>query len=340
MKHEIEEAIGLCIDALNNHIPGGQKVEGNDQRVLEIIHKSAELPYAGRGLGVGDRGYRGFRNTSQDYYKRMDSELSCSLYWLDAILYLYDFANYDEDEILKSAGKIVNDDIIFNHILKHIITNLVIEDDIQKAEEFIKHFRKTTIFKESDNFDQGYLIILHHFALKGDKDNFFKYFRQSKPAQNRSEVNEAKETLVSCFAYLNGIEDTIRLCEHKNLGKKYFFSALSTFAEQGKYQELKKIFKNYPELKQPEAEVELKVLASAYLEAKNSNQTVDDDFEMLFDRAVKVDRKLRWGDFKLQDAILFDLGLASSDNVERVKRCRKAIKNNLLKKELVMSISS
>jgi len=109
-----------------------------------------------------------------------------------------------------------------------------------------------------------------------------------------------------------------------------------SFAEQGKYQELKQIFEKYPELKQPESETELKVLTAACLEAKKLNLTIDDDFEELFDRAKKVDRKLTWGDFKLQDSIFLDLGLANDGNTERVKRCRKAIKNNGLKKELVV----
>ena len=106
------------------------------------------------------------------------------------------------------------------------------------------------------------------------------------------------------------------------------------FAGQGKYQQLKTIFEKYPELKQPELETELSVLTTAYLKAKQQNLAIDDDFELLFDRAKEVNRKLSGGDAKLQDVIFFDLGLASFDNIERLKRCRKAIKNNWLKREL------
>ena len=259
-----------------------------------------------------------------------------SLSWKSALLTLFDFTNYDENTMLEFAKKNVNDNIIFNHILKHIITNCVVLGDVKMAEEFIPNFKPTIIFKEQDNFDMGYLIILKHYAMKGDDKNFFKYFKQCKPVVNKYEVNEAKGLLVKNHAKNNEIEQTIALCEHKNLGSKFYFNALMAFAEQGKYQQMKKIFKKYPELNQPELETELTILSGAYLKAKGLNIEVDDDFENLFERALKVDRKLKWGDAKLQDSILFDLGLSNKGNKERMTQCRKAIKNNSLKKELVI----
>ncbi|SHE54977.1 hypothetical protein [Pedobacter caeni] len=338
MKHEIERAIDLCIEALNNRNgEASQTVEGDGVKVLETIHKIAQTPYQGRGLGIGDFGYQSYRSSWEDIYKRFEGKknISYSLDWKTAVLWLYDSANYSEAKILTSAQKIVNDDIIFNHIMKHIMTNLVLKNEIAEAERLIPDFKKTKIFKESDNHDQGYLIILKHYALKGDPVGFFKYFKQSKPAVNKSELNELKDLLVQFFAASNGIEESIALCQHKNLGNKYYFSALVAFSGQGKYQELKVFFDKYPELKQPEIETELAILAAAYLEAKKNGFDIDDDFEVLFERAKGVNRKLRWGDLKLQDAIFLDLGLASSNDLERQKRCRKAIKDNRLKKELL-----
>lgn len=340
LREEIRQAINICIEALNNNNKnkGTQEVEGNDIYVLETLHKIAKLPYSGRNLGIGTYGYKNYRSDFESMLKRFKKErITYSLSWRDALLTLFDFANYDEMQMFEFAKKIVNDNIIFNHVLKHIITNYVVLEDIELAEKLIFNFKTTIIFKkEEDNLDMGYLIILKYFAMKGDDKNFFKYFKQCKPAINKFEVNEAKEFLVNNFAKKNGIEESIALCKHKNLGTKYYFNALMSFAEQGKYQELKRIFKKYHELKQPELETELKVLVYASLEAKKLNLTIDDDFEELFDKALKVDRKLKWGDVKLQDSILFDLGLANDSNIERVKRCRKAIKNNWVKKELII----
>jgi len=337
MKQELEQAINYCIEALNNYVVGSQMVEGNSEYVLATLSKIKQLPYQGRNLGIEDFGYTDYRSTFEDMLKRFKTEsITSSLDWEDALLILFDFANYDEHTMLAFAQKIVNDNITFNHILKHIITNYVVLGDIRMAEAFIPNFKPTVIFKEEDNLDEGYLIILKHYAMQGDDKNFFKYFKQSKPAINKSEVNNAKDFLVKNYCLKNGVEQSIALCTHKNLGVKFHFSVLMAFAEQGKYQELKQIFEKYPYLKQSEQETELKILAEAYLKAKKFNITIDDDFEDLFERALKVDRKLKWGDAKLQDSILFDLGLASEGDKERITRCRKAIKNNWLKKELVI----
>jgi len=338
MEKELEQAINYCIEALNNRTDESrQEVEGNSDYVNATLQKIKQLPYQGRNLGIGDNHYDGKRNSFEDMINRFGEEkITYSLEWKDALLVLFDFANYDETKMLGFAKKIVNDNIIFNHILKHIISNLVTMENIKTAEEFIPNFKTTVIFKEEDNLDKGYFIILTHYANIGDDKNFFKYFKQSKPAVNKYDVNVAKQYLVKNYAKNNGIEQTIQLCKHKNIGSKFYFNALMAFAEQGNYQELKQIFDKYPELKQPEAETQLHILTTAYLKAKELNQTIDDDFEQLFERALKVDRKLKWGDTKLQDSLLLDLGLASEGNKERVLKCRKAIKANWLKKELVV----
>ncbi|MCJ8154703.1 hypothetical protein MKJ01_13105 [Chryseobacterium sp. SSA4.19] len=338
MKKEIDKAIDFCIDALSTPNDNRQEALGNDAEVLDVIKKIADIPYKGRGLGIGALGYKGYRSSWKDIYERFEGkkEITHPLDWCTAALLLYDFADYTEEEILNSAQKITYDDIIYNHILIHIITNLVIRDKIEKAEKYTAYFRKTKIFKENDNVDKGFLIILTYYALKGDQKNFFKYFTACKPSINRSEVNDAKQSLVTAYADAHGVEAAINLCRHKNLGTKYHSDAIITYAVKGKYQELKEVFNKYPELKQHELETELSMLISAYENAKIRKLPVDDDFEILFERAKQVDRKLRRGDGKLQDELFLNLGLASQDNPERVKRCRKAIKNNSLKKELLI----
>lgn len=337
MEQELEESINFCIEALNNKNKGSQDVNGNDKFVLETLNKTLELSYKGRNLGIGDYGFEDYRNTFVAMSKRFGNVgITNSLSWKNALLTLFDFANYDENTMLEFAKKIVNDNIMFNHILKHIITNCVVLGDIKMAEELIPNFKPTIIFKEQDNLDMGYLIILKHYAMKGDDKSFFRYFKQSKPVVNKYEVNEAKGLLVKNYAKNNDIEQIIALCQHKNLGSKFYFNALMAFMEQGKYQELTQIFETYPELKQPELETELMVLTGAYLKAKKLGLKINDDFENLFERALKVDRKLKWGDAKLQDSIFLDLGLANEGNSERMSRCRKAIKTNSLKMELMI----
>ncbi|MVX34783.1 hypothetical protein [Myroides sp. LoEW2-1] len=335
MNKEFEQAVSYCIEALNIKDDKKRDKECNSLFVVSALNKALEAPYRGRGLGIGSIGYNAHRDTIDNKERRFrNKELYHVLDWLNALLTLFDLANYEDEEILKFANCIVNDNIVFNHVLKHIISNCIVKGDVEQAEQYISNFKTTVVFKEEDNFDQGYLIILQYYAMLGDEVNFFKYFKQSKPAINRYEVNEAKEFLVTNYCLKNGVEAGLTLCKHKNLGVKFHHNALMAFAEQGKYQELKQKFTEYPDLKQPEVQRELHVLTHAYWRAKEFGLAVDDDFEVMFDRATQVDRKLKWGAAKLQDVFFVNLFYGSRDNKERAVRCRKAVKNSSLKREL------
>ena len=329
MNELITQSIHECIEAINHN---GQ---GSDQKVLEIIRSIQPLPYTGAGFGIGTEGYRGYRSSYQELFKRYAQRKSITdkLSWETALLLFYDLANYNEEEILASAQKI-QDDIIFNHILEHAISNLTAKNDIAHALTFIPGFRTTNIFQEENNQDTGYLIILRHYAAQGNADQFFNYFKLAEPRKNKSELADLKSFLVESFASNHDIAAAINLCKHKNLGEKYYSSALFAFAKTGKYAELKAIFEKHPELKQPENEAELALLSTAYLAAKKNNTPIADDFDHLFEGALHVDRKIKSGAATLQDAVLLNLGIAEINHPERREKCRKAIKNNSIKKEL------
>jgi len=329
MQIEIKDAIHLSINALNS---GDYK---DDVIVLNVLKRMYKQPYEGKGLGIGTFHHRGFRNSWSDMKIRTENlkAVDDKLTWESILLILFDFGNYNEPKMLELARE-VKDPIIFNHVLKHIIANLIKQEKITEAEGYIPHFRTTHIFKEEDNQDDGYLLILDYYAGKGDAENFFKYFKKCDPRKNKHHVTENKGWLVETYAAQHAIEPAIELCKHKNLGEKYAYHALYAYARQGLYQELKAIFNQYPTLKQPELETELSILIIAYSKAKRESLIDIDDFEELFVRATMVDRKLKWGDCKLQDSLFLDLGLASEGNKERLTRCKKAIKNNSLKREL------
>ncbi len=328
MKEFIEQSIKSCIDAINH------SGEGSDLEVLENIRTLASLPYEGAGLGIGTEGYRGYRSSYEDLIERFKQRktINHNLDWEKALMLFYDAAVFSEGDILSSA-KNIKDDIIFNHLLEHVISNLAAKNEIKKALKFISEFRATNIFKEENNKDSGYLIILRHYAAQGDADNFFNYFKLAEPRKNKSELADLNAFLIESFASNHNIEKAIDLCRHKNLGEKFHSNALFAFAKTGKYTELKSIFEKYPELKQSGNGTELSLLSTAYLAARKNKFEVEDDFEMMFESALKLDRKIKSGAATLQDAVLYDLGLAEYDNDERREKCRKAIKNNSIKKE-------
>jgi hypothetical protein len=322
---ELQHAIDLCIDALNNKKEDSQEVVGNDKYILKIVKSIAKFPYKGRNLGIGLFNYN-HRDTFQDVLERCTNNEndSHSFKWLDVILLLYDFANYDDNQILESAQKI-NDNATFNHILQHIISNCVVIENIYVAESFIFKFRKEKAFSGKGYYGKGYLIILQYFALKGDKKNFFRHYKLFNPVVNREEAHRCKEVLITAFTIREGLEKSIELCNHKYISYKYLVNTLTPFVEQGKYNELKNIINKYVEFEQIGPKSKLTILTQAYLQAKKLKLEVDDDFDELFSAAEKISRKVRFGEKKLRDAILLDLGFANAENKERVFLCRKAI---------------
>lgn len=334
--NSIQQAINLCVDSLNTL---KEDKSPHAEAVATFIKSLFEQPYQGRGLGIGDFGYKDYRASWDDqaiYYKDQKAIKPTSLDWKSAFLLLVDAANLDEDEILHCAMSIESP-IIFNHVLKHIITNCVVNNAIEKALDYIPNFRQTTIFAKENNRDQGYLIILKYFALKGDNSGFFTYFKQALPAKNRAEVAECKSWLVYYYSEKNTLDAAIALCKHKNLGHKFYHDALLPFADKGHYQQLKQLFKEQPELQQPELCTAIKIMVTAYKNAKQQCIKTDDDFEQLFSQCLQIKRSLRFGDIKLQDALLLDLGIACGTNKARMMKCRRAIKDNRVKKELVIN---
>jgi hypothetical protein len=331
MNVEIRKSIEICIDGIN-----GKRGEDDDLSVLKTLERLDGEPYQGRGLGIGDTGRNGYRASWADMITRFagwKERISGALDREDALLMLFDRANMDEDMMLGYAEKI-GDAIIYNHVLKHIIENLARLSDLEKAGSFTLKFRPAHIFKDEDNLSMGYRIIAGYHARRGESAEFFKLFKLCDPSSGRYEMGLLKAELVEGVCRRDGIEAAVAVCGHRNIGGQYYFNALRVYAEKGDYAKLKAIFAKYPQLKQPESETELNILALACMEARGKGLKVDDDFEELFKRAIEVDPKLKWGDVRLRDSILLDLGMAYRDNRERRMRCRKAIKNNWLRKEL------
>jgi hypothetical protein len=180
---------------------------------------------------------------------------------------------------------------------------LVRLNDIPTAREYTLRFRPTHIFKYSDNRCQGYRIIARHYADLGDADSFFKLFKLCEPREERNEMAWLKSLLVRGVCKKDGLDAAVRLCAHKNIGDKFYYHVLDVFAEAGEYVKLKEIFAVRPELRQPEQETELNILAKALSEARDRGLETPDDFEELFRRANAVSAKLKWGDVKLRDSI-------------------------------------
>ena len=77
------------------------------------------------------------------------------------------------------------------------------------------------------------------------------------PGKNKTEIEEIKTLSVQSVCRKEGMGDAIRLCNHKNIGERFYYSLLQVYAAEGKYIALKKISNSYPFLKQAGKEMEL-----------------------------------------------------------------------------------
>ncbi len=344
MEEKILQALNTCIEAfgiLKKARESSEEVDlsKQDASVIATLHEAYKQPYQGRGLGLGEfygNELKRIQIENKGKYNFSDSDEvgNVALDWLYVFIVLSDFADLSNDEIFQYANQI-SGNIIFNHIIKHIICNCLAEESVDEALSYIPKFRETTIFKMEDNQDKGYLLILQYYAHKADVDNFFKYFKLAKPASNRYEIGQRKEWLVHSYALTHSIEESIQLCKHKNLGEKFLIEIFND--TKGEYIKVKDILNAYSEFKNMENAQKVRILVSSYVQASELGKEVPDEFEILFNECLKIDRKIRWGDFKLVDSLLLDLGLAyQSINPSHALQCRKAIKNNFLKKEIVI----
>jgi hypothetical protein len=331
----MEEAIKTCIAAIGGDVP-----DDGGRSVLETVRKMYDAPYKGRNLGIGS--HRTGRSLWEDWrgWAFFKEGLDGHLSWLNVLLILFDGANVSEKEMLDYAEQ-VSDHILYNHILEHILENLAEQDAIEEIKGYISYFKPSNVYARNDVVGQkseehlGWRIIARYYAKKADTDNFFKVFKLCEPSQEKSDMELIKIDLVQSVMRTHGIETTIKLLSHKNIGERYTERALSVLADEGEYAKLKELFADYPQLRQPEKETDLNILSAAYERAAKQGLVLNDaEFDTLFERALTVNPKLKWGDCRLRDWILFSLGLASKNNKERYTRCRKAIKNNWIKKEL------
>lgn len=345
MKERILKSIKTSIEILNllkNSYGNCKNIDFSRQNtfVIEVFKELYKQEYQGRGLGLGELYGRKLERctiTSNGKYNFSDVDeiKPHSLDWLYAFIVLCDFENLTNAEIFEYAEQI-KDDIIYNHIIKHIIINCLVSNNVDEALFYIEKFRTTTIYKTTDNKDQGYLIILHYYASKGDEKNFFKYFKLAKPAINRWEIGLRKQWLVQSYCLKNSIPNSIKLCKHKNLGNKYLIEITKALSEEGEYKKLKSNLKKYKEFEIESEDIKTMFLVTAYTNALKFSKKVPNDFDTLFNSCLKIDRKVKTGDFKLVDELLFKLGLAyQNTNPFRTAQCKKAIKDTYFIKKLL-----
>lgn len=98
------------------------------------------------------------------------------------------------------------------------------------------------------------------------------------------------------------------------------------------YQEKKETIEKNEILSSLEHPTKVRLLAETFSQSSKNNYTTS-DFQDIYQMVFDLDPKIKAGDVKLRDWLFVQIG-ANLKDIDLVTRCRKAIKNNHLKKEL------
>lgn len=310
----MEHRINGCIEALNICHKEGyyDKAPEAEARLIEL-YEAIVAPEERNQLGK--------------------NEHESSLSWEYRLLKLFRDAGLTVEEQWEHVRR-VEDEIIFNHLVLDIIERLAEANRIKECLYYIEKLKTLHIFKEENQRYTGYRVLLKHAAERADAASFFRLLPLSEPSKERHDIDICKAALVGKACEAHGWEAALELCRHRKIGDKFVLEALRPLAGRWTYEEMKRLFEERPELDVQKHQTRLKLLVETYCASlKRSETGTSERFDEVFELADKTDPAMKWGDVRLRDGLLMDIGLASHNPVE-VERCRKAIKNNGIKKEL------
>lgn len=261
------------------------------------------------------------------------NEYESSLKWKSRLIQLFEEMDTPVESIWEHIRQ-VEDKIIYKHLLLDLIKKLVSHNRIQESYTYIEQLPVLHIFKEEDQRFQGYRVLLKHYAELADAGHFFESLAKSEPVKERHVIDNCKSLLVTRTTETSGWEAGIALCNHKKIGNKYYLNALRPLTQTWDYEQMKRLFDEHPELDVPKYHTRLLILIQTFCQnsKRNANMKLE-HFDEVFEWAQHTDPSIKWGDARLRDGLLMDIGLASTD-MKRIAACKKAITNNSIKKEL------
>ncbi len=321
--------------------------------IIPEIERLAATPDNGYGWGSGGGspiGYREARKVTLGLWRGSHSNVhdaDGALDYTRCLHLLFQAARLSPAGMAQAVAA-VQDNIVFNHLVLHIIEDalaLAAQDGAGQAaraaaaEPYIPLLRPTHIFRQEDNRYQGYRILLRDAADHGDADAAIKLLPHCNTRSDRDEIDIIKSRLVAAVSARDGLQAALDLCAHKRIGAAYREHALQPAVDAGQYAVVQAALAEHPGLVTADSGDGLRFLVPAFCQHEKKAAATPGagqdsaQFDALFERVDAMDPKLKHGDARLRDWLLLELGLASRDKAY-VARCRKAIKHNSIKREL------
>ena len=340
MNPRIHDALTRCLHAINldnafGYSPSDEQKAQLDALAVEVqplIDVLAAEPYAGKGLGCGYLGHRGYRTPwAGMMYRLRGNRSGDSLSWKDRIEVLFDTAGLGASEMLAWTLQ-VEDDILRDHLLLHIAADLAIEGEMARVEQEITPRLRPDMAHRADR------VLLMEYARRGDVDNFLRKHKKSEQRKERHTLLDARELLVEQVAARQGLDAALRLCEEtKGFGDSYRETAMRTYAAAVNVATMRAWIAAHATLFASTPGLEEELLVKAYAKGPRpdgiDSNDGSDPFDELFAKVDALDKSLRHGAARLRDSLLLDLGMAVGPGARRLL-CRKKIGNASIKREL------
>lgn len=318
--------------------------------IAPVIERLAAEPDNGHGWGAGGGsalGYREARPVTLGLWRGSHGrpgDADGTLDYTRGLYLLFQAARLSPAAMAQAIAPL-RDDIVFNHVTLHIIEDALAQAlhagasqaaRAAAAEPYIQQLRVTHIFREEDNRYQGYRILLRDAADHGDAAAALKLLPQCNTRSERHEIDTIKSRLVAAVSARDGLQAALDLCANKRIGAASREYALQPVIEAGAYEALRDALARHPDLASADSGDGLSFLVPAFCVREKAADAARDaqEFDALFARVDAMDPKLKHGDARLRDWLLLELGLASPNDPAYVARCRKAIKNASIKREL------
>lgn len=228
----------------------------------------------------------------------------------------------------------INAPIMRMHQTLSFLEYLTAQDEIDFANEVVESLKDIDSGRTKDTRSLGHRKILDYYAGKADFTNFSKTLKLCEPAKERRNLDRIKWNFIANYAESNNLEDTLKIVKHKVFGKRFIFGALEPMTKKVSYRSMKNTLDSHEFLKELDSPTKIQLIAETFYENSKTKYNLK-DFDEIFEQIFNLDPKIRHGDYKLRDYLLMQIGRNLNER-DLVMKCKKAIKNPRIKRELVV----
>lgn len=178
---------------------------------------------------------------------------------------------------------------------------------------------------------------LEHYAKNGNIEQFKKKIKPSKLGKfPRFGIEAYKYKLIEGYSRKKGIENAFKILEDKFFEKTHSISALRCFAHLLTLEEIDKYLNLYPRVlnETVSSKADLYVL---HFREQSPIEIISAEFEKTLAEILKVENDVKFGDLRLRDSLLCDLG-SSTLIKNQALECKKHIISPIVKRELNFGI--